>query len=94
MSRLDTLQEALASRLGDRAKKIERALGELTVTVGPSTVDMRRVAMISVGPHRLSLHTDGTSCEAHWTAVGTDFRLTSAMTLGPFMELLLSLLWD
>jgi len=33
MSRLDTLQEALGARLGDRAKKTERALGELTVTV-------------------------------------------------------------
>ncbi len=36
MSTLDTLQEALAARLGSRAKKIERALGELTVTVGPA----------------------------------------------------------
>ena len=34
MIRLDTLQEALAGCLGGRAKKIERALGELTVTVG------------------------------------------------------------
>ena len=33
MSRLDTLQEALGARLGGRAKKTERALGELTVTV-------------------------------------------------------------
>jgi len=33
MSRLDTLQEALGARLGDRAKKTERALAELTVTV-------------------------------------------------------------
>ena len=33
MSKLDTLQEALGARLGSRAKKIERALGELTVTV-------------------------------------------------------------
>ena len=36
MSRLDTLQEALAARLGGRAKKIERALGELTLTVAPA----------------------------------------------------------
>jgi NADH-quinone oxidoreductase subunit C len=34
VSRLDTLQETLGARLGERAKKIERALGELTVTVG------------------------------------------------------------
>ena len=33
MSKLDTLQEALAAALGDRAKKLERALGELTLTV-------------------------------------------------------------
>ena len=33
MSKLDTLQEALAGRLSGRAKKIERAFGELTVTV-------------------------------------------------------------
>ena len=36
MSRLDTLQEALAARLGGRAKKVERALGELTLTVAPA----------------------------------------------------------
>ena len=34
MSRLDTLQEALAAGLGGRVKKLERALGELTLTVG------------------------------------------------------------
>jgi NADH-quinone oxidoreductase subunit C len=34
VSRLDTLQETLGARLGERAKKIERSLGELTVTVG------------------------------------------------------------
>ncbi len=66
----------------------------LSITVGASTVDMRRVALISVGPHRLSLHTDGTSCEAHWTADGTAYRLASAVSLGGFMELLLSLLWE
>ena len=36
MSRLDTLQEALTARLGGRAKKVERALGELTLTVAPA----------------------------------------------------------
>lgn len=66
----------------------------LTVTAGSSTVDMRRVALVSFGPHRLSIHTDGTSCEAHWTAAGTGYRLAARMTLGGFMELLLSLLWD
>ena len=34
MSRLDTLQEALAAGLGGRVKKLDRALGELTLTVG------------------------------------------------------------
>ena len=43
MSRLDTLQEALAARLGGRAKKIERAFGELTVTVAAG--DYLEVAM-------------------------------------------------
>ena len=33
MSKLDTLQEALAATLGTRVKKVERALGELTITV-------------------------------------------------------------
>jgi NADH-quinone oxidoreductase subunit C len=33
MSRLDTLQEALGARLGDRVKSLQRALGELTLTV-------------------------------------------------------------
>ena len=33
MSKLDTLQEALAARLGARVRKLERALGELTLTV-------------------------------------------------------------
>jgi NADH-quinone oxidoreductase subunit C len=33
MSKLDTLQEALAAKLGGRVKKLERALGELTLTV-------------------------------------------------------------
>jgi len=33
MSRLDTLQEALGARLGHRVKSLERALGELTLTV-------------------------------------------------------------
>ena len=33
MSKLDTLQEALAAQLGARVKKLDRALGELTLTV-------------------------------------------------------------
>jgi NADH-quinone oxidoreductase subunit C len=33
MSSLDTLQEALTSKLGAKAKKLERAFGELTLTV-------------------------------------------------------------
>jgi NADH-quinone oxidoreductase subunit C len=34
MSSLDPLQAALTVRLGDRVKKLERAFGELTLTVG------------------------------------------------------------
>src|ERR1035438_5936779 len=34
MSSLDPLQAALTARLGDRVKKLERAFGELTLTVG------------------------------------------------------------
>ena len=33
MSKLDTLQEALVAGLGDRARRLERAFGELTLTV-------------------------------------------------------------
>ena len=33
MSKLDTLQEALVAGLGDKVKKLDRALGELTLTV-------------------------------------------------------------
>ncbi len=33
MSKLDILQEALVAGLGDRVKKLDRALGELTLTV-------------------------------------------------------------
>ena len=33
MSKLDTLQEALGAQLGERVKKLDRALGELTLTV-------------------------------------------------------------
>ncbi len=32
-NRLDTLQDAVAARLGERVKKLERAFGELTLTV-------------------------------------------------------------
>jgi NADH-quinone oxidoreductase subunit C len=33
MSKLDTLQEALAAALGEKARKLDRAIGELTLTV-------------------------------------------------------------
>jgi NADH-quinone oxidoreductase subunit C len=33
MTKLDTLHDALAAQLGDRVKKLDRALGELTLTV-------------------------------------------------------------
>src|SRR5678815_6039744 len=33
MSKLDTLQQALVAGLGDKVKKLDRALGELTLTV-------------------------------------------------------------
>ena len=33
MSKLDTLQEAIKTQLGERVKKLDRALGELTLTV-------------------------------------------------------------
>ena len=33
MSKLDTLQEAIKAQLGERVKKLDRALGELTLTV-------------------------------------------------------------
>jgi len=36
MSRLDTLQEAITVQLGERVKKLDRAFGELTLTVAPA----------------------------------------------------------
>ena len=33
MSKLDTLQEAITAQLGGRVKKLDRAVGELTLTV-------------------------------------------------------------
>ena len=33
MTKLDTLQEAIGTQLGERVKKLDRALGELTLTV-------------------------------------------------------------
>lgn len=66
----------------------------LSVTTGTSTVDIRRVALISVGPHRLSIHADESRCEAHWTASGTAYRLAAQLSLAGFMEVLLGLLWD
>ena len=43
MSKLDTLQEALVAGLGDKVKKLDRALGELTLTV--SAADYPAVAL-------------------------------------------------
>jgi NADH-quinone oxidoreductase subunit C len=43
MSKLDTLQEALVAGLGDKIKKLDRALGELTLTV--SAADYLGVAL-------------------------------------------------
>ena len=43
MSKLDTLQEALVAGLGDKVKKLDRALGELTLTV--SAADYPGVAL-------------------------------------------------
>ena len=43
MSKLDTLQEVLVAGLGDKVKKLDRALGELTLTV--SAADYPDVAL-------------------------------------------------
>jgi len=43
MSKLDTLQEALIAGLGDKVRKLDRALGELTLTV--SAADYPDVAL-------------------------------------------------
>ena len=43
MSKLDTLQEALVAGLGDKVKTLDRALGELTLTV--SAADYLGVAL-------------------------------------------------
>jgi hypothetical protein len=65
----------------------------LSVTANASTMDVRRVALISVGPHRLSIHGDSSRCEARWTAAGTSYRIAAPMTLAAFLDVLLSLLW-
>ena len=44
MSKLDTLQEALVAGLGDKVKKLDRALGELTLTV--AAADYLEVATV------------------------------------------------
>jgi NADH-quinone oxidoreductase subunit C len=44
MSKLDTLQEALVANVGARAKKLDRALGELTLTV--AAADYLDVALL------------------------------------------------
>ncbi len=44
MSSLDSLQEALTTKLGDRVKKLERAFGELSLTV--AAVDYLDVARL------------------------------------------------
>jgi len=44
MSKLDTLQEALAAQLGERVKTLDRALGELTLTV--AAADYLETALI------------------------------------------------
>ena len=44
MSKLDTLQQAITAQLGERVKKLDRALGELTLTV--SAADYTEAAML------------------------------------------------
>lgn len=66
----------------------------LTVTAGCGAVGVRRVALVSVGPHRLSIHMGERHCEAHWEAAGTTYRMTAQVTLAEFMDVLLSLLWS
>lgn len=66
----------------------------LTITIDGSTVDVRRVALMSLGEHRLSIHTDGICCVAQWTANATTYRMAAEATLAVFMDVLLSLLWS
>lgn len=60
------------------------------LTLDTSTVDTKRVALMTLGTHRLSIHSDGTRCEATWAG----YRMAAPMTLAEFMNLLLSLIWD
>jgi hypothetical protein len=68
----------------------ERSVGP----TGTSTADGRRVALVSVGRHRLSIHAGESRCEARWTASGAAYRIAAPMTLAAFMDVLLSLLWE
>jgi hypothetical protein len=62
----------------------------LTIDTDHSTVDIRRVALMTLGSHRLSVYSDASGCEARWAG----YRLAAHLSLAGFMNLLLSLLWD
>ena len=59
-----------------------------------STVDLLRVAWVTLGAHRVAVHTAGDRCEARWTVAGKEHRLSAEpTTLADFMDLLFSLIW-
>jgi hypothetical protein len=62
----------------------------LMVDTVKSTVDIKRVAHMTLGSHRLAVHSDDGRCEAHWAG----YRLTTSGSLAQFMNLLLGLIWD
>ena len=66
----------------------------LQIAAGCSTVDICRVALVSVGPYRLSVHAGDGRCEAYWTAADSTYRMAAETTLSGFMDVLLSLIWE
>lgn len=78
-----------------RALVLRHADGrEIHLDTNSSDVDIRRVALVTLGSHRLAVHTDATKCEARWTAAGTHYRMAAPVTLAEFMNLLMSLIWQ
>jgi hypothetical protein len=67
---------------------------EIHLDGGSPGVDIRRVALMTMGSHRLSVYADSAQCVACWSAAGAQYRMAAPMTLAGFMTLLLSLIWS
>jgi hypothetical protein len=67
---------------------------EVRIHLIDSTVDLPRVAWVTLGTFRVAVHSAGDRCEARWTAARKEHRLSAEpTTLADFMDLLFSLIW-